>query len=116
MRFLISDIKDKVVYDRIKGCYKSNLTKSFSLEITSNKERLEAWDKYLEKEIGMDFKGAILYIIHSFKVSKVEKSNCYLYLEDNSKADKIAKLITYGNSDIKGIPLITNMVKEHLWL
>lgn len=116
MRFLVSGIKNKTIYNELKTCYKSRLIQMFSIELNGDKERLDMWSNYLKKEMAMSLESSILFIINSFKVSRVEKGNCYLYLEDNSKADKIAKLITYGNNEIKGISLIPDIVEKQLWL
>jgi hypothetical protein len=74
-------------------------------------------DQYLSTNFKMTLRGACLYLLLNCKFYK-DKDNTIVIKFISTKADSLASLITYGNRQVKGSPILSTafgrVIKNHI--
>ena len=64
-------------------------------------------DSYLKQHIKLDLRSACIYLLTNCRMYK-DKDNTIIVKFNTQKADNLAALITYGNSEVKGSQILSS--------
>lgn len=109
MKIEIGKIELDIGTDLIESKLKSEALKYIqSSPLPGSTEKLEKYIlKYLNKDIPL--KNILIYIIDHIEVHKTKDE--YAIILNQSPAEKLARMITFGTLDIRGTSILTDALK-----